>query len=152
MLFEITAVNDYDQDEADASLMMMIGHLQSGVPGASLMYLEGMMNGADILVLVDLGSTHNVIGLHEQCIDTTILVGSGNAVTCRNASFNVPLRMGSDAFDIDVFLLNIGNNINIVLGTPWLVSLSHVTWDFNDMEMTYFHDGRPHTFRATHRR
>jgi hypothetical protein len=64
MLFEITTVNDYDVEEADASLMMVIGRLQSGVQGASPMYLEGVMNGAGVLVLVDSGSTHNIIDIN----------------------------------------------------------------------------------------
>jgi hypothetical protein len=124
------------------------------------MYLEGMMNGAGVLVPVDSGSTHNVvdinvarsISLQEQRIDTTILVGSGNAMPCRGASFNVPLRISSDAFNIDAFLLDIGNDVDVVLGTPWLASLGRVTWDFTDMEMLYFRDGRPHTFHAAHHR
>jgi hypothetical protein len=41
MLFDITAVNDYDMEEADASLMMMIGRLQSRVQGASPCILRG---------------------------------------------------------------------------------------------------------------
>jgi hypothetical protein len=63
MLFEIIAIN-YDVEEANASLMMMIGRLQFGVQGASPMYLEGVMNGVGVLVLVDSGSTHNVIDIN----------------------------------------------------------------------------------------
>jgi hypothetical protein len=160
MLFEITAVNDHETEEGDASLMMMIGRLQSGVQGASLMYLEGIMNGTDVLVLVDSDSTHNVIdisiartiGLREQRIDTTILVGSGNSVPCRGASFNVPLRIGSDIFDIDTFLLDVGNDIDIILGTPWLATLGRVTWDFTDMELRYLRNGRYHILHPVQRR
>jgi hypothetical protein len=112
------------------------------------------------MALVSSGSTHNVIdinvacaiGLQEQHINTTILVGSKDEVPCRGTSFNVPLCIGSDAFDIDVFLLNIGNDIDVVLGTPWLASLGHVTWNFTSMELLYFRNGRLHTFRAPLRR
>jgi hypothetical protein len=124
------------------------------------MYLEGVMNGAGVLVLVDSGSTHNVIdinvacaiGLQEQRINTTILVGSENEVPCRGASFNVPLCIGSDAFDIDAFLLDIGNDIDVVLGTPWLASLGRVTWDFTSMELLYFRNGYLHINCAALRR
>jgi hypothetical protein len=120
------------------------------------MYLEEVMNGAGVLVLVDSASTHNVIdinvaraiSLQEQRINTTILVGSKNEVPCRGASFNVPLRIGSDAFDIDAFLLDIDNDIDVVLGTPWLESLGCVTWDFTSMELLYFRNECPHTFHA----
>jgi len=44
--------------------MAMIDRLQSGVQGASPMYLEGVMNGVGILVLVDSGSRHNIIDIN----------------------------------------------------------------------------------------
>jgi hypothetical protein len=37
LLFNITAINDYELEEADSSLMMMIGTTHSGVEGASPM-------------------------------------------------------------------------------------------------------------------
>jgi hypothetical protein len=107
------------------------------------MYIEGVINGAGVLVLVDSGSMHNVIdinialsiGLQEQQFNTTILVGSRNEVTCHAASFNVPLRMDSDALNINAYLLNIGNDIDVVLDTPWLASLGHVVFDFTNTEL-----------------
>jgi len=44
--------------------MMMIDRLHIGVQGASLMYIKWMMNGAGVLVLVDLGATHNIININ----------------------------------------------------------------------------------------
>jgi hypothetical protein len=95
-----------------------------------------------VFILVDTGVMHNIIyinvaraiGLREQRIDTTILIGSGTKVTCRAASFSTPLRIDNEVYTIDVFLLNI-SDINIVLGTPWLASLQHLTWDFTSMEL-----------------
>jgi hypothetical protein len=40
---------------------------QSGVQGTSPIYLEGVINGAGVLVLVDLGSTHNIIDINVAC-------------------------------------------------------------------------------------
>jgi hypothetical protein len=78
------------------------------------------MNGAGVLMLVDSGSTQRHqhhrclrLGLQEQRINTTILVGSENEVPCRGASLNIPLHIRSDAFDIDAFLLDIGNEIDM---------------------------------------
>jgi hypothetical protein len=92
------------------------------------------MNSASILILVDSCATHNVIdinvahsvGLLEQCINTTILVGSGNKVLRHTASFNIPGCINSDVFVIDAYLLDIGNDVDIVLGMPWLASLARV--------------------------
>jgi predicted aspartyl protease len=90
------------------------------------MYLTGVISGTDIHILVDMGATHNIIdinvariiGLLEQRIETTILVGSGTATPCRVMSFIIPLRIDADVFYIDAFLLDIGNDIDIVLGMP----------------------------------
>jgi hypothetical protein len=106
------------------------------------MFLIGVIAGMGVFILVDTGVMHNIIyinvaraiGLREQRIDTTILIGSGTKVTCRAASFSTPLRIDNEVYTIDVFLLNI-SDINIVLGTPWLASLQHLTWDFTSMEL-----------------
>jgi hypothetical protein len=130
-LFDITAINNYDTNDIDDTLMMMIGTTHSVVRGCTPMYLTGVIAGTGIYILVDTGATHNVIdinmarliGLRKGRIDTTILVGSGHEVPYRAATFSVPLRVDAEVFDIDAFLLDIGNDIDIILGTPWLASL-----------------------------
>ena len=56
------------------------------------------------------------------------------------------LRIDADIFYIDAYLLDIGNDIDIILGTPWLAGLGCLTWDFSTMELQYFHNGHPITF------
>ena len=95
------------------------------------MYLVGVMSGTGVHILIDTGATHNIIdinvahfiGLQVKCINTAILVGSGNEVPCRAAAFSLPLRINADVFDIDTYLQDIGNDVDIILGTPWLASL-----------------------------
>jgi hypothetical protein len=60
------------------------------------------------------------------------------------ASFNIQIHNGSNIFNIDAFLLDISNNIDIILGLPWLTILGHVTWDFTTMELLYFCNGHPY--------
>lgn len=62
------------------------------------MYLAGAILGTCAHMLVDTGTTHNIIdinftcliGLLKQRINTTILVGSGNEVTCRGGMLQRP--------------------------------------------------------------
>jgi predicted aspartyl protease len=118
------------------------------------MCLAGVVSGTGVHILVDMGATHNIIdinvacliGLLEQHIDTTILIGSGKEVSCRAAAFNMPLRIDTDIFYIDAFVLDIGNNVDIILGTPWLAGLRRLTWDFSTMELQYYRNGQPITF------
>ena len=121
------------------------------------MYLEGVMSGTGIHILVDTGATHNIIdvnvahliGLQEQRINTAILIGSGNEVPCHVAAFNVPLRIDANVFDIDAYLLDIGNDVAIILGTPWLASLGRLTWDFTTTQLQYVRNERLFTFTTT---
>ena len=62
----------------------------------------------------------------ERRINTTILVGSGNEIACRGACFNVPLRIDFETFQIDALLVDIGVDIAIILGTPWMTDLGNV--------------------------
>jgi predicted aspartyl protease len=107
------------------------------------MYLTGMVSETGVHILVDTGTTHNIIdinvarliGLQQQRINTTILVSSGNEVPCRVSAFNAPLRIDANMFYIDAYLLDIGNDVDIFLGTPWLASLGRLTWDFSTMQL-----------------
>ena len=56
------------------------------------------------------------------------------------------LRIDADIFYIDAYLLDIGNDIDIILGTPWLAGLGCLTWDFSTMELQYIRNGYPITF------
>jgi hypothetical protein len=125
-LFEIIGINDYDTKDSTNSLLMMISTTHTAVHGSPPMYLAGSILVTGVHILVDTGATHNVIdinvaraiGLLEQRVHTTILVGSGNKVPCRAAAFRVPLRIDTESFQVDTFLFEIGNNINAILGTP----------------------------------
>jgi hypothetical protein len=97
-LFDIMNVNDYDNDNVDNSLLMMIGTEQSLVHGCPPMCLIGVVSETDVHILEYTGATHNVININvarlisllEQRIDTTILAGSSNEVPCSAAAFSVP--------------------------------------------------------------
>jgi hypothetical protein len=68
------------------------------------MYLAGAVLGTGAHILEDPSATHNVIdinsarliGLLEQRINNTILVGSNTKVLCWAASFNVPLHIDAE--------------------------------------------------------
>ena len=143
-LFDIMTVNDFDTKNIDNSLLMMIGTTQSALCGSPPMFLAGAIVGTGVHILVDTGATHNVIdinvarpiGLLEQRINTTILIGSGHEISCRAGAFSVQLCIDVESFHVNAFLLDIGNNIDIALGTPWLASLGRMvgtspTWSSN---------------------
>lgn len=87
-LFDITLVNDYNFDDTDASLMMMIGAQNLGVLGWCTMFSVGAILGQGVRILIDTGATYNVVninfarlvGILECHIDAT----TSSAVTLRS--------------------------------------------------------------------
>jgi hypothetical protein len=59
---------------------------------------------------------------------------------------DIPFHMDAETPQIDAFLFDIGNDIDIVLGTPWLASLGCLTEVFTTMELHCYHNGHPITF------
>jgi hypothetical protein len=156
-LFDITTINDYDANDVDNNLLMMLGMTQFAVHACRPMYLAGAVFSTGAHILVNTGATHNVIDdnfirlidLLEKHINTMTLVGSGNEVSCREASFSVPLCIDAETFQSDAFLLDISNDVDTILGTPGLANLDR---DFTAMELHYYHDRCPISFTTVLRR
>lgn len=84
----------------------------------------------------------------ERHINTAILVSNGTEITCRNASCNVPLRIDTKTFHIDALLVDISNDIDVILGTPWLADIGSITWNFASLEMEFQRNGQTITFTS----
>jgi ornithine carbamoyltransferase len=63
-LFDITVINDYDTKDIDNSLLMMIGTTQSAVCSSPPVFLARVILGTGIHILVDTGTTHNIIDIN----------------------------------------------------------------------------------------
>jgi hypothetical protein len=66
-----------------------------------------------------------------------VLIGSGTELACRGACFIVSLCIDGGTFQIDAFLLPIGNNIDIILGPPWMKNMGKAIWDFTSLQMQF---------------
>jgi hypothetical protein len=82
-------MNDYNTDDVDYNILMMLGTTQSTARGCHLMYLVGVVLDHGAHILVDTGTKHHIIDINftrlisllEQHINTTILVGSSTEVS-----------------------------------------------------------------------
>lgn len=87
-LFDIMLVNDYDNDDTNFDLMMMIGTQNLGARGWRTIFMAGAVLAEAMRILDDTSATHNVIGINfawlvglmECGISTMILVNSGNEI------------------------------------------------------------------------
>jgi hypothetical protein len=114
--------------------MMLMGAQNSGVHGWRTMFFACAILEHGVRILVDTGAMHNIIdnnfarlvGLMEHHINTMILIGSSNEIACRGACFNMPLHIDTKTFKTDTFLVDLGVDIDIVLGTPWMANLGSI--------------------------
>jgi hypothetical protein len=61
-LLDITLINAYKLDEEEASLIMMIGAQNSGVPGWRAMTTHDILVGQHVQILIDSGYRRDVVG------------------------------------------------------------------------------------------
>lgn len=120
-------------------------HAIKGSQGPHTMRLEVIVGTTKAIVLVDLGSTHNFLGLklenmlslpvgHQKKFNVTVADGRGlmNKGTCRNVTW----KTQGFKFIVGFILLQL-NGCDMVLGLQWLLFLGFITWNFNSLTMSF---------------
>ncbi|KAG6382962.1 hypothetical protein SASPL_157305 [Salvia splendens] len=107
--------------------------------------LMGRINGYEVSVLIDSGSTHNFIqptvaeklSLHVHPISPfRVFVGNGESLRCSYACLQTPISLQGNHFDIDLFILQV-KGPDIILGVQWLQELGDVTKNYRDLTMRF---------------
>lgn len=106
--------------------------------------------GHPVSVLVDSGSTHDVIQPRVASFlglptDTTtsfpVMVGDGNYIQCTGQCPNVTLKLDEANFTILPFILPVAG-VDIVLDITWLSSIGPHTADYSFPQITFPHAGK----------
>lgn len=109
-----------------------------GQDSPRVLKFTGLIAGLHVSVLVDTGSSHNIIQpriakyLHLNLSSIqpfTVMVGNGDRLKCTQFCHKVPLRLQSQTFIIPCYLLPI-EGADIVLGLDWLSTLGQVSANF----------------------
>lgn len=113
------------------------------------MKLEGVLQGANILVLIDSGATHNFISpkvveaLGLQLVPSKPLgvkLGDGHRVLTMGKCAAISLVLGEMETTIDAYILELGG-VDLILGVVWLETLGKVTMDWKEMSMVFNYNG-----------
>ncbi|XP_057444361.1 uncharacterized protein LOC130736560 [Lotus japonicus] len=124
-----------------------------GVPSPKALKFNGTVLGHNVRVLVDTGSTHNVIPpriaaflrLPVQPIPSfSIMVGNGAYLTCSGLVSDIPLMIKGHIFRVPFHIMEI-QGADLVLGLEWLRTLGPTTSDYAVPYMTFQVDGAPFT-------
>ena len=112
--------------EANITLYALLGS-----PSPSTMRIKGRINGHWIVILIDIGSTHNFLDaailsrLHllvDPTVSFEVKVVNGDTIMTKGASLDVKVVMQGYNFAVDLNLLPLGD-CELVLGTQWLRTL-----------------------------
>nr|GEV92100.1 hypothetical protein [Tanacetum cinerariifolium] len=119
-----------------------------GLPSPRTLRLCGIINGHQVFVLVDSGSSHNIIQprvakfLQLQISNAprfSVLVGNGDSLTCSGLCLNVPIYMQQNMFSISFYVLSI-SGADVVLGVQWLQTLGQILSDYSILVIQFQHD------------
>lgn len=114
---------------------------------------QGSIAGLHIMVLVDTGSTHNIMQpriTHHLNLKTTpinhfsVVVGNGSHLQCEGIYNNLEILLQNKRFSLPFYLLPI-EGVGIVLGMDWLRTLGPIQADFSIPSLTFQHHTKPIT-------
>ncbi|XP_058767801.1 uncharacterized protein LOC131641513 [Vicia villosa] len=106
---------------------------------------NGLINGLAVTVLIDTGSTHNIlqprIAQHLKLPTTPIpnfavMVGNGSKLFCSGLCPKVPITLQDTSFTIPFHLLPI-EGADVVLGMEWLRTLGPLMADFSIPKISF---------------
>lgn len=108
-------------------------------------------------VLLDSGSTHNFLDLEvakklgcklEPVPPMSVIAGGGNRIQAPYICRRFTCQIQQTTFTADVIVLPL-RCYDLILGIPFLKTLSPIVWDFNSLTMEFTHKGRRFVLRGS---
>ncbi|KAG6417345.1 hypothetical protein SASPL_119499 [Salvia splendens] len=113
--------------------------------------LQGRVNGTEVSILIDGGSTHNFIqpavaerlSLPVNAISPfRVFVGDNASLKCAFACLDTPINLQGHQFGIDLFVLQV-KGPDIILGVQWLQDLGDITKNYRNLTMRFEWNDQP---------
>lgn len=120
-------------------------HAISGSLSPNTMRLVGLINNQQVVILIDLGSTHSFLDpavlktAQLKLISTPTLkvqVANGATIQSEGRCSSVPIKVQGNLILTDLYVIPLGG-CDVVLGVTWLRTLGPILWDFWVMTMQY---------------
>ena len=120
-----------------------------GITGRGTIRFKGLINGHEVQILVDGGSSDNFIQPRvatflqlpvQSTPNFRVIVGNGELLTCEGQVRDTPIHIQGHTLQISAYLLPIAV-AELVLGTQWLATLDTHLVNYNQRFLTFFQDG-----------
>jgi len=70
-----------------------------------------------------------------------VMVGNGRILECHRLCSAIPITLQKHTFNVDFYSLPL-SGADVVLGAPWLRSISHVLMDYTSLSLSYTMDNK----------
>ena len=121
-----------------------------GITTPQTLKIEGHIKKKMVIVLIDSGSSHNFIHCKvakrlnfflypaPKC---QVMVANGGTINCSRKCHNIKLTMGKYVLNIPMLSIPMGG-VDVVLGGKWLQSLGMVAFNFHELFLKFFSEGK----------
>ncbi|KAF5447657.1 hypothetical protein F2P56_033191, partial [Juglans regia] len=132
-------------NQPEISLHAIIGSISP-----KTMRIRGKIGNQELVVLIDLGSTHNFVDpsvIKKGNIPVNLVekvrvrVANGEQVSSEGGCSDLRVKLQGNVFLIDAFVLVLAG-CDMVLGVQWLRELGTILWNFKDLSMKFQQEGR----------
>jgi len=121
-----------------------------GINTPQALNLEGYIKNKKVIVLIDLGSTHNFnhckMAKELNCFlyptpECQVMVANGGTINYSGKYHNIKLTMGKYVLNSPMLSIPMGG-ADVVLGVHWLQSLGMITFNFQELFLKFFWEGK----------
>ena len=122
----------------------------AGITTLQTLKIEGHIKKKKEIVLIDLGSTHNFIhckvAKELNCflylaLECKVMVANGGTINFSGKFHNIKIAMGEYVLNIPMLSISMGG-ADVVLGVQWLQSLGMVAFNFQELFLNLFLEGK----------
>ncbi|KAJ0490499.1 putative aspartic peptidase domain superfamily [Helianthus annuus] len=137
------------EENQNPSFMSLSNAAYFGIHSPQTLRITGYINGKPITILIDCGSTHNIIqprvasylDLTSKSIPPfTVMVGNDEHIECLGYCPEVQIQLQKHHFTIPFFVMPV-EGADVILGIGRLGSLGRLSADFSIPEISFTKDG-----------
>ncbi|KAG8391428.1 hypothetical protein BUALT_Bualt01G0186800 [Buddleja alternifolia] len=146
-----------ETEEANHTDFHISVHAMSGVHDYRTMRVTSHIGDQSIHILIDTGSTHNVLDLNaakrlgcrlDKIKLFPVSMADGNKIYDSLACHNFSWKMQGVMFIEEMMILPLGG-CDVVLGVQWLVQLGDISWNFDKLAIEFVMNRKMVSLRGT---
>ncbi|KAD6795368.1 hypothetical protein E3N88_06264 [Mikania micrantha] len=145
-----------NEQDCSEELAKISFHALFGQSALTTMKLQGILGTAEVLILIDSGSTHNFISdklVRDMKIITHFIspfgvqIGNGDILRCNQICKDISLQLLDLKISQDFYLFALGG-ADVVLGIQWLATLNTVQANWKEMFLKFTINGKEYKIKG----